>query len=185
MITPTLQTDRLTLRALQSSDAKGIQEYFPRWNIVKHLSDQIPWPYPVDGAKQFVEMSLKKEGWLIWAITLRGNEDGDECVGVIDYTAKDAGVGNRGFWLAEHLHGRGLMTEAIEAMQDYIFFELGVEKIRVGNSLQNPASRRLKEKTGGVYVGTGEFRHLGGCDEIELWDITQANWRQIRQKDRK
>ena len=178
MFTPTIRTERLTLRALRSSDAEGIQKYFPHWNIIKHLSLQVPWPYPADGAKQFVERATKAEDKVIWAITLRENEG--ECIGVVDYMVHDAGGGNRGFWLAEHLHGRGLMTEAVEAMQDYIFFDLLVEKIRVANSPMNPASRRIKEKTGGVYIGTAEFPHHNGCNETELWEITQANWREIR-----
>lgn len=173
MIAPTLQTDRLILRALKSSDALGIQRYFPHWNIVQHLSTNVPWPYPTDGAKYFVEeasRATRSDEKMFWALTVKGSDD--ECVGVIEYIIKDRGIGNRGFWLAEHLQGCGLMTEAIEAMQDYIFFDLQVEKIRVGNSPQNPASRRIKEKTGGIYIGTATLSHHSGCNTVEFWEIT-------------
>ena len=180
MNTPTLHTKRLTLRALQSEDAKAIQEYFPNWNIVQHLSTKVPWPYPDNGAEQFVQMAVVNEEAIFWAITLSENKA--QLVGLIEYRVHDEGDGNRGFWLAEHLHGRGLMTEAIKAMQDYLFFDLMVDKIRVGNSPENPASRRLKEKTGGVYIGTIESPHHSGCNLLEVWEITQTNWRDFRRK---
>jgi ribosomal-protein-alanine N-acetyltransferase len=46
----TLQTERLLLQPLQLADAEQTQRLFPQWEMVKFLSKQIPWPYPVDGA---------------------------------------------------------------------------------------------------------------------------------------
>ena len=31
-----------------------IQELFPHWEIVRYLLNRVPWPYPKDGALQFV-----------------------------------------------------------------------------------------------------------------------------------
>ena len=45
---------RLILRPL-ARDADAIQRLFPQWEVVRYLADQIPWPYPPDGARHFVE----------------------------------------------------------------------------------------------------------------------------------
>ena len=183
MKTPTLETNRIILRALKESDSAAIQQYFPHWNIVQHLSTRVPWPYPKDGAKHFTEAALKSVEAgkkLIWAITLKGCKD--ECVGIIEYHFEDSDVGNRGFWIAQHLHGQGLMTEAISATQDYVLFELKVQKFRVANAINNPASRRIKEKTGAVHIGTEKLEFHSGCNEKEIWEITESNWRNFTTK---
>ena len=74
------------------------------------------------------------------------------------------------------------MTEAVEALQDFVFFELGVEKIVVTNAKFNAASRRIKEKTGAAYVGTAHSPHHGGGTESDLWEVTREAWAAVRGK---
>ena len=49
-MTPVLETARLLLRPLELVDAEQIQQVFPQWEVVRYLTDTIPWPYPKDGA---------------------------------------------------------------------------------------------------------------------------------------
>ena len=68
----TLETTRLIMRPLRQEDSSAIQELFPHWEIVKHLSDRIPWPYPENGAAEYVRMTLARTSTCeddIWAIT--------------------------------------------------------------------------------------------------------------------
>ena len=50
VMTPELESARLLLRPLQLADAAYTQILFPHWEIVQFLNQQVPWPYPVDGA---------------------------------------------------------------------------------------------------------------------------------------
>ena len=182
-MTPILQTERLVLRAITLDDAPAIQKYFNNWNIVQHLSMRVPWPYPDDGAETFIrEQCLPKmeEGSsLVWGITLKEAEN-DEAVGVVDYRFDDDDYGNRGFWIAEHLWRQGLMTEAVTAMQDYVFFELGVADIVVCNSIVNDGSRRVKEKTNAEYLGDVTLPHHSGQDQAQKWRIIREGWAEFR-----
>ena len=58
----TLQTEtrRLILRPLALSDAPAIQRHFNNWNIIRHLAQVVPWPYPEDGAETFIARELEK-----------------------------------------------------------------------------------------------------------------------------
>jgi ribosomal-protein-alanine N-acetyltransferase len=38
---------------LSLDDAPQVQAIFPQWEIVRFLTDQVPWPYPPDGALSF------------------------------------------------------------------------------------------------------------------------------------
>ena len=179
---PTLETERLILRPVTLDDAPAIQRHFGTLAVIQHLSVSVPWPYPADGARSFLAEkllpSVEAGECLAWGITLRGQEQ--EVVGLIEYRFADADVGNRGFWLAEHLWGQGYMTEAVVAMQDHLFFEVGIERMVVVNSVDNPGSRRVKEKTGARLIGTGHVPHHHGDGTVERWEVTRASWAAAR-----
>lgn len=171
-----LETPRLVLRPLRETDAPAIQEHFACWEIIQHLSTGVPWPYPEDGAADYVAKRLKEiaEGSdRTWAITERGE---DRLIGVLDYVAEDKGAGNRGFWLGVPWQGRGYMTEAVLAFHEYAFSEMKLTRIVVDNAVNNPRSRRIKEKTGARLLGVIPFKHRDGTTESEQWEVTAESW---------
>lgn len=180
---PTLETERLILREVTLADAPAIQRHFGTWAVIQHLSTGVPWPYPDDGALTFLTErllpALDKGECLYWGITLKGGAD--EVIGGIEYREEERPEGNRGFWLGEPYWGRGYMTEAVVAVQDHLFFELGVERMVVVNSADNPASRRVKEKTGARFLDTVQIMHHHGGDATsERWEVTREAWAKLR-----
>ena len=177
--TPTLQTKRLVLRPLALSDAPDIQRHFDNWNIIRHLARVVPWPYPDDGAESFVKLQLEKvaagEEIYQWVLTLRPGDG--EAIGNIHFRPRaESAKGNRGFWLAEPYWNRGLMTEAISAVNDFAFNTLGIEQFHVCNAISNVASRRVKQKTGAEFVGYIELAHHNGQSKSERWRVTRESW---------
>jgi len=179
---PNLESERLLLVPLSLDDVPGIQRHFANWDIIQHLSDRVPWPYPQDGALTFVRdfalPSVDRGEQIVWAIRLK--VEPGETVGLISYEAKDTGLGNRGFWLARHLHGQGYMTEAVGLFQDFVFTELGLESFVVMNAVDNPASRRIKEKTGAKFLGEVHSPHRNGTTRTERWLVTRQSWEALR-----
>jgi ribosomal-protein-alanine N-acetyltransferase len=139
----------------------------------------VPWPYPDDGAESFIRRWLDKiaagEEIYHWALALR---DGDgEAIGNIRFHAEAEGLkGNRGFWLAEPYWNRGLMSEAVAAVNDFAFRTLGIESFHVCNVASNAASRRVKQKTGAEFVGHIELLHHNGQSKAERWKMTREGW---------
>lgn len=179
MQTPQLETERLILRPLALSDAPAIQRHFDNWNIVRHLSAVVPWPYPADGAEKFVRMQLGKisdgEEICHWVLVPKGGDG--EAIGNIHFRPyADSAKGNRGFWLAEPYWRRGLMTEAIAAVNDFAFLTLGLDHFYVCNAATNEASRRVKQKTGAEFVGFIELAHHGGQSKSERWIVRREAW---------
>jgi [ribosomal protein S5]-alanine N-acetyltransferase len=162
MRTPVIETERLILRPLALSDAPAIQRHFNNWNIIRHLAAIVPWPYPEDGAETFVRQQLEKisagEEIYLWVLVLRGSDA--EAIGNIRFRPRADGTkGDRGFWLAEPYWKRGLMTEAITAVNDFAFLTLGLDRFFVCNAASNEASRGVKQKTGAKLVGFIELAH--------------------------
>ncbi len=56
--TPVLETARLVLSPLRPADAPAMQRRFPKWEIVRWLNANVPWPYPDDGAATFIAQCL-------------------------------------------------------------------------------------------------------------------------------
>jgi len=179
MDTPTLQTDRLILRPLALPDAPAIQRHFSNWNVIRNLSKVVPWPYPDDGAETFIRRQLEKiaagEEIYEWVVVLRSGDG--SAIGSIGFRPKaENPKGDRGFWLAEPFWNRGLMAEAIAAVNDFVFRTLGIERFFVCNAASNAASRRVKQKTGAEFVGYVEIPHHNGQSKSEKWQVTRENW---------
>ena len=179
---PTLETKRLVLLPLQSADAEQIQCLFPRWEVVRHLSDRVPWPYPDDGARYFVDHialpQVAAGGLLIWS--LRMKERPDTLMGVIHL--KLSGEKQRGFWLAPEWQGHGYMTEATEAVTEYWFTALQQHSLRTVKSVDNIPSRRISERTGMRLIGHSSARSVSGeVKKLDVWEITREEWQVHRQ----
>jgi RimJ/RimL family protein N-acetyltransferase len=87
---------------------------------------------------------------------------------------------NRGFWLGLPWHGRGLMTEAADAVTDYWFDVLKFPVLRIPKAAANIASRRISEKQGMRLVATEEREYVSGRTTAEIWEITADEWRAHR-----
>lgn len=187
-----LVTTRLILRPITRADAPAIQKYFPHWEIVKYLTSAVPWPYPPDGAELYMDTFLPKVAAgqdYIWGIRLKAYLDDplrDEVIGLIHYhgASPDAedDVPTRGFWLAQDFQGQGYMTEAVMAVNSFIFDVLRVPRLIIKNARDNKGSHRVKAKTGAVLLGIepSPGKYLGGYDEQEIWELTAENFRKAR-----
>jgi RimJ/RimL family protein N-acetyltransferase len=179
-MTPELETARLVLRPLELADAEHTQRLFPQWEIVKYLANQVPWPYPADGAYTFYRDKAlpameRGEEWH-WTLRLKGNPG--QMIGSISLMKGDNN--NRGFWIAPPWQGQGLMTEATEVVTDYWFDTLQFPVLRVPKAAINTASRRISEKNGMRVVATEERDYVSGRFLTEIWEITAEEWRTRR-----
>ncbi len=87
---------------------------------------------------------------------------------------------NRGFWLGLQWQRQGLMTEAVEAVTDYWFDELGFSVMRVPKAVVNIASRRISEKNGMRVVAMEERDYVSGRFLTDIWETTAEEWRAHR-----
>jgi len=180
----TLETKRLWLKPLAMSDAPAIQRRFAQWEIVKLLNGKVPWPYPDDGAMQFLSGKLGRasdaEGYT-WALWLKEGEPDDphELIGIIELRP-NAGTDARGFWLSREFWGRGLMTEAADRVLDFAFDEVGMTEITLTNAKENVRSGKVKERQGATPVGEDTIETVSGVKPRQIWRLTAEEWRRRR-----
>ncbi|MFY2084391.1 GNAT family N-acetyltransferase, partial [Achromobacter xylosoxidans] len=90
---PALDTRRLLLRPLSLDDAPAIQRIFPQWEVVRYLADQVPWPYPEDGARTYVEqvaLPAMRRG-MQWHWSLRPRAEPQRLIGIISLMRDEPG----------------------------------------------------------------------------------------------
>jgi RimJ/RimL family protein N-acetyltransferase len=172
-----LETSRMLLRPLQRGDAEEAQRLFPQWEIVKFLNAQVPWPFPEGLAlSQYLDVILPAmERGEEWHWSLRLKDAPNQLIGKISLHKDE--WNNRGYWLGLPWHGKGLMTEAVGAVNDYWFDVLGFPVLRAPKAIANAASRRISEKTGMRVIARFESDYVCGRLPAELWEITAEEWR--------
>lgn len=173
---PTLFTERLILRPLTLDDADGIQQQFAHWDVVRYLNALVPWPYPADGARTYLEQialpaMARGEEWH-WSIRLK--EAPGQLIGNV--SLMDEHDNNRGFWLGPQWQGQGLMTEASAAVTDYWFGVLKRAVMRVPKAAPNLGSRRISERTGMRLIRTDHGEFVEGIFPRDIWEMTREEW---------
>jgi RimJ/RimL family protein N-acetyltransferase len=175
---PVITTSRLILRPLQLSDADAVQKLFPRWEIVRFLASDVPWPYPADGALTFIRdiaLPAIQQG-TEWHWSIRLKTAPERLIGMI--SLMDRPGNNRGFWLDPALQGKGLMSEASTAVTDYWFEILERPVLRVPKAVENVQSRRISERSGMRLIETEDQDFVSGRRlPTEIWEITREEWR--------
>ena len=162
MTIPTLTTERLILRPLIAEDAVQIQQRYPRWEIVRYMVASVPWPYPENGAENYVNNVALPDmaKGIAWFWTIRRREAPDELMGLIClYDVED---NNRGFWLAPEFQGQGYMREASIAATDYWFNTLNKPVLRAPKAAANSRSRRISDSSGMRLIRTEKKAYVSG-----------------------
>ncbi|MGR3885804.1 GNAT family N-acetyltransferase [Pseudomonas sp. 1152_12] len=177
---PTLFTAKLILRPLTLADAEAIQQQFAQWEVVRYLNAEVPWPYPADGARRYLEQvalpaMARGEQWH-WSIRLTSAPE--QLIGNI--SLMDQEDDNRGFWLGPQWQGQGLMTEACAAVTEYWFEVLKRPLMRVPKAAPNVGSRRISERTGMRLIRTDEGQFVEGSFLRDIWEMTREEWLQLK-----
>lgn len=170
-----LTTVRLNLRGVTMDDAPAIQKNFADYEIIRHLAPIVPWPYPADGAWDFVQtvLPIQGQGRWVWALFLKTAPT--DAVGIVDLRRGEGE--NRGFWLARRLWGQGLMTEACDAVTGHAFDALGFERLRLCNAVGNTRSRRIKEKAGATFLHVEPASFVDpALTAHEVWELHRTAW---------
>lgn len=149
------------------------------YEVIRHLAAHVPWPYPKEGVKDFIENHLwphqGKSNWC-WGILLK--TDQNNLIGSIEIRLSE--TDNRGFWLATKQWGKGYMSEPVEPVEPvmaYAFEDLNFERMIFTNAKGNQRSRRIKEKTGAKFLGLKPAKFSDPqYTDCEVWELIKAEW---------
>jgi ribosomal-protein-alanine N-acetyltransferase len=80
----------------------------------------------------------------------------------------------------------GIMTEALLAVMDFLFSEVGMHRIAAFHDEQNDASGRVMQKAGMVYEGKlreDRMRKDGTYSDMCIYGILDREWKDRSQRE--
>lgn len=177
MVTPILRAARLVMRPYSDAD---IPELMPLIGAreVAATTLRIPHPYSLADAEEFVRRSMEDQVRV--AITLA---DSGKLVGGVGLRLDDGhNRAELGYWIGMPYWGNGYATEASQALIEYGFRELKLERIYASHTTNNPASGNVLRKLGMKYEGC-QRKHIvkwGEYLDLELYGLLRQDYRDRR-----
>jgi len=178
-----LETRRLWLRWARLADAQAIVRLAGE-KAVADMTARIPHPYPPEEAERFVfharQSNANGQG-LQLAITPKGKPN--SLIGMVGITpSPESGRPSLGYWLGIPSWGQGYATEAARAMIDAFFAYGDGTELTASARVINPASRRVLEKCGFAYQGSGltELPARGGFYPADSFCLDRRAWQSLK-----
>ena len=168
--TVTIETERLILRPFTMADAEPM---YRNWASDPEVTKFLTWP--THSSIQVSEKVL--ESWCIlnedpenyqWAIVLKEINEPIGSIAVVKLR-NDIGSADIGYCIGRNWWGQEIMPEALKAIIDFLFGEVGANRIAATHDVNNPNSGRVMQKAGMTYEGTlraAGRNNLGRVDEV-------------------
>lgn len=138
------------LRPWYSSDKQSLVRFANKKAIWRNLLDTFPHPYRETDAQYWLAHTEANPG-RHFAIVVDGTAIGG--IGVDPLEGNAEKTGHFGFWLAEHMWGKGIATAATRTLASYAFAHTPLWRLEAPVFAWNPASMRVLEKSGFVREG--------------------------------
>jgi RimJ/RimL family protein N-acetyltransferase len=141
-----LEGSRCAVRPWRASDADAIVRHADNVEVAKQLRDRFPHPYTRQNAADFLQFAASVHPPTNLAIEVAGEAVGG--VGFVPGTDIERYSVEIGYWLGQSMWGRGIATEAVTLVSDYVFDALGMLRLFAVPFADNAASCRVLEKAG-------------------------------------
>ena len=175
---PELHTTRLTLRRMMVTDTADMYEYASRHDVTRYLT----WNSHPDRAftreyLQYIGGRYRAGMFYDWAVVYEADA---KMIGTCGFTAFNCAsdAAEVGYVLNPEYWGKGIGTEALTAVLNFGFEQLGLHRIEAKFIEGNDASRRVMEKVGMTFEGIhrGERLVKGKYVNVGVCAILREDW---------
>lgn len=176
-----IETGRLLLRRFRADDADPM---FRGWTSDGEVARYLTWLPHSDISvtrkllAEWVEQYARKDCYR-WCIVWKENAEPIGCIDVVRLT-KELETAEIGYCMAKEYWGRGIMTEALSAVENYLFEGVGLNRIQACHHTRNPASGAVMRKCGMQFEGVrrqSAKTNAGEYCDIACYSILRREWR--------
>ena len=181
--TQTIETSRLILRRAVREDAEPM---FRNWASDSEVTKYLTWPTyeKVETAYQILDLwasEYEKPNYYQWMIVLK---ELGEPIGSISVVRQNDRVEEAeiGYCIGRPWWHRGIVSEALAAVIEYLFIEVGMNRVAARHDPNNPHSGGVMRKCGMKYEGTHracDRNNQGICDAAQ-YAILRSEWKRPR-----
>ena len=172
-----LTTARLTLRPFRIEDA---EDMYNNWAHDPEVTRYVTWE-PHESVNLTRELlknwtaGYDRPNYYNWAM-----EHDGEVIGNVEVMPTDKWeAAELGYCMSRRFWNQGYMSEAVGAITDFLFGEVGYHRLRIRHIRDNPASGRVAEKNGYTFEGIERELHMsheGLFRDILGWSLLREEW---------
>lgn len=142
------------IRKWQLSDAADLAVALSNKKVQNNLRDGLPYPYTEQDGEEYISavLSSDENETFVFAITVDNKVIGS--ISVFRQGNIHKQTAELGYYIAEEYWGKGIMTEAVKQICEYVFDKSDIIRIYAEPFAYNTASCRVLEKAGFQYEGT-------------------------------
>ena len=181
--TQTIETERLILRRAVREDAEPM---FRNWASDPEVTKYLTWP---------THDSAEVSGWVVgswitetekddcyqWMIQWKEIGQPIGTIGVV-FQREDIGLAEIGYCIGRTWWRKGIVSEALEAVLNFLFTQVGMNRIEAKHDTRNPNSGGVMKKCGMKFEGIARAagrNNLGICD-IAQYAILRSDWEDLK-----
>lgn len=142
------------IRKWKLSDAKDLAAALSNKKVQDNLRDGLPYPYTVQDGKEFISAMLSADENETFAFAIMVDDKVVGSIGIFRQGNIHSQTAELGYYIAEEYWGKGIMTEAVKQICEYVFDNSDIIRIYAEPFAYNIASCRVLEKVGFQYEGT-------------------------------
>ncbi len=166
--TKVIKTPRLLLRPFVMEDAQAMYE---NWASDPEVTKYLTWPPhgSVEISRAILAQwvsSYQKADFYQWAIVLKELGEPIGSISVVSHN-DDLKKAEIGYCIGKNWWRQGITAEALIAVMDFLFDEVGMNRLEARHDPRNPQSGNVMKKAGMVYEGTSrqsDRNNQGLCD---------------------
>lgn len=142
------------IRKWELSDAKDLAAALSNKKVQDNLRDGLPYPYTEQDGKEFISAMLSADENETFAFAIMVDDKVVGSIGIFRQGNIHSQTAELGYYIAEEYWGKGIMTEAVKQICEYVFANSDIIRIYAEPFAYNIASCRVLEKVGFQYEGT-------------------------------
>ena len=174
----TIETERLLLRKFMVEDAEAM---FQNWASDKEVTKFLTWPAytSLDTAIHILNewtASYEKPDFYQWAIVPKNLNEPIGSISVVSINEKTQ-MAEIGYCIGRPWWNRGITSEALSAVINFMFDQVGANRVQAKHDVNNPHSGLVMKKCGMKYEGTlrsAAVNNQGVCD-VSIYALLKSD----------
>lgn len=173
-----LETKRLLLRKFMVEDAEAM---FQNWASDKEVTKFLTWPAytSLDTAIHILNewtTSYENPDFYQWAIVPKNLNEPIGSISVVSINEKTQ-MAEIGYCIGRPWWNRGITSEALIAVINFMFDQVGANRVQAKHDVNNPHSGLVMKKCGMKYEGTlrsAAVNNQGVCD-VSIYALLKSD----------
>lgn len=142
------------IRKWKLSDAADLAAAISNKKVQNNLRDGLPYPYTEQDGEDYISNMLSSNEDETFAFAIIADNKVIGSIGVFRQENIHRQTAELGYYISEKYWGKGITTEAVKQICEYVFSHSDIIRIYAEPFAYNTASCRVLEKAGFQYEGT-------------------------------